>query len=432
VTVLDLSCARDGQSAEVTAGGGFWDGSDVFPIRQYNRDSKLPKLSGCGMPYGDREDDGSTWTPVFAVEGEWRAKLASCESRHACDRCTPIFERESRLRWFWHFRQAEKAGCRLVHVALTVPHSVADDLVWLRERLVEQFDSLRRSRAWRRLQVADWVRIAHVRVTRVNGWHVHLHLVLIIRAGVEPDLVAWLPEVRAAWRKRLIGAGFKATNNRHGVFARVFRSALEALYPWHWAERKDEGSPYDPPDYEAQSHLDDLHSYEVDHGFDRDEDGEGSWSVWDLARAAIGGDAWAHVRWLEFVHATYGQQVVSCSDRLDEVWQEVGMDEVAAEVAATAKPPLPVDAEPVVLVGNKLVARAVIAGVWAAGLRAGSSSGVLAAAGVWAEALGCPVLVDVDARGVPLIWADSIGPPGSGAGSVSLLCSEADLVEASV
>jgi hypothetical protein len=431
VTVLDLSCTRDGESAVVTNSDGFWDGSDDFPVRAYNRRLGLPTLAGCGMPYSAREDDGSTWTPVFAPEGEWRARLQSCRGQWACDRCVPVRERESRLRWLWHFRQAEKAGCQLVHVTLTLPHSVGDDLVSLRERLVEQFDSLRRSKAWRKLQVADWTRILHVRLSRVNGWHVHLHLVLIIRAGVEPDLVTWLPEVRAAWRKRLIGAGFKATNGKHGVFARVFRSALDALYPWHWAERKDEGSPYDPPDYEAQGHLDGP-SYEVDHGFDRDDDGEGSWSVWDLARAAIGGDAWAHVKWEEFVHATYGQQVVSCSDRLDEVWQEVGVAEVAAELAESAKPPLPDDAEPVVLVGNKLVARAVIAGVWARGLRAGSSSGVLAAAGVWAEALGCPVLVDVDARGVPLIWADSIGPPGSGVGSVSLLCSEVELERASV
>jgi hypothetical protein len=342
----------------------------------------------------------------------------------------------------------------LVHIRLSVPHRLSDPLKPMLGRLRVAYRGLVRSAVWRRAGFVDQVRVLHMKWGRRAGFHPHLHVTALVRPGHDFDLEAVLPELQGAWRDRLVKAGFKRVSSRNGLFGRVFSSVLDALYAWRRDDDGPEGDAYHP-----QKHLDEVHdytnSYEVDHGFDRDDD-EGSWSPFDIARAAIAGDAHAFRLWEELADALYGQPVVVPSKRLKEVWSVVGEAVVAGRVAsAVAELPLvpaslpdsaPVSSSdagpdsdllvaeplvPVALVGNRLVGRAVSAGCWHAGLNAGGAGGVLAAAEFWSTALACNVLVDVDSRGIPLIWADAIGPPGRGrrgGGSVAVLCDVRDLV----
>jgi hypothetical protein len=442
----------DGPSPSVTVDDHLWDRDGAYPIREMNRRLPYPKLARCGMPYGARTGDSDGgWTPVLERGGDWVARLASCENV-LCDRCRGRVMAESRARFEWHFSEHVAAGGELVHIRLSVPHRVSDPLKPMLRGLRAAYRGLVRSAVWRRAGFVDQVRVLHVRWSPRAGFHPHLHVTVLVRPGHELDLEAVLPELQGAWRDRLVRAGFRRVSSRHGLFGRVFGSVLDALYAW----RGDDDEPGDDY-YEPQKHLDGVHdyshSYEVDHGVDRDDEDEGSWSPFDIARAAIGGDAHAFRLWEELADALYGHPVVVPSKRLNEVWAVVGESVVAGRVASVVaglplvpaslpdpgpevesvsgevSEPLVVEPlVPVALVGNRLVGRAVSAGCWHAGLVVGAELGVLAAAEFWSEALACHVLVDVDSRGVPLVWADSIGPPGRCAGgSVAVLCDVRDL-----
>ena len=219
---------------------------------------------------------------------------------------------------------------------------------------------------------------------------------------------------RVGWRDRAWRAARSRTSRSGGLFARVFSSALDALYPWHWADDSDDDDHHPNSDLHPQSHLTDgPNPYEPDHGFGEDPDER--FGMWDVGRAAAGdhravpcGGSWCH--------AVSGRHVVTCSDMLDRVWAKHLL-----EVGDVSESPEPAGGGGVVpapefTVGNRLVSRAASLGAWDAALlhassvRAGGGSGADAVANYLSSALGCRVFVDLDAD-LTRVWADDIGPP---------------------
>lgn len=429
-------CTPDGQSPATTVGDHFWDGLGDYPVRRLNRRVGNPKLAGCGRPYGETTDGGravgSAWTPVFETGGKWRARLASCESQWGCDRCTPIEMSKSRARFQIQFEDHVAGGGQLLHLGLSLPHHRGSKLKDMIGALRSEFRELRRSKAWADARIVDWVRVQHLTWSPEHGFHPHYHVTALIPAGVELDLSVMIPDLQAAWKDRLFRAGYQRAS-RHGLFGRVFSSALDALYAW---QRDEDDDPEEDGTYHPNWNIGREHDYHPMSSAWGDEDGSGereSWSPFDIARAAERGDALMFRLWEEIVEAMYRVRVVVASDGLEEAWQFMSSSPASepvvsgfeAEVVEVER----VLAEPVVKVGNKLVARAVDYGCWSQGLEVGSAGGVLAAAEFWSAALACPVLVDVGADGIPLIWAEAIGPPRRGPAEprVSVLCREVDL-----
>lgn len=430
-------CTPDGQSLATTVGDHFWDGLGDYPVRRLNRRVGTPKLAGCGRPYGETTDGGravgSAWTPIFATGGKWRARLASCESQMLCDRCQPVEMAKFRARFVAQFSDHLAGGGQLMHLRLGLPHHRGSKLKDLLRDMKAEFRELRRSKAWADARIVDHCRVLHIRWSPESGWNVHYHVTALIPAGVELDMESTVPDLQASWKDRLFRAGYKRAS-RHGLFGRIFAGALDAVYAFQ--EDRDE-SDEDRWRYHPQAGLDVDRDYSPQIGSDWDDDGEEderySWSPLDVGRAAAAGDKLAFRLWQELVEAMYRVRVVVASDGLDEAWAFMNGSDAelpaVSEFEAEAVEVERVLAEPVVKVGNKLVARAVDYGCWSQGLEVGSSGGVLAAAEFWSAALACPVLVDIGGDGIPLIWAEAIGPPRRGPAEprVSVLCREVDL-----
>lgn len=336
---------------------------------------------------------------------------------------------KSRARFQMQFTDHLVGDGKLLHIGLSIPHHRRMRLKPLMEAMKLGFRELRRSKAWADARIVDWVRVIHLTWSEEFGWHVHYHITALVPAGVELDMGTTVPDLQASWRDRLFRAGFQRASNR-SLFGKVFGIALHALYAWQ--EDPDE---VDEPDmtYHPQAGLDSDRDYSPKIGDGWDGDDQGGWSPFDIARAAEGGDAQSYRLWQELLEAMYRVRVVVESEGLREAWEFMnGSDSevpVCAELQAEAERVEREVAVPVVKVGNKLVARAVDYGCWSQGLEVGSESGVLAAAEFWSAVLACPVLVDVGADGVPLIWAEAIGPPRRAPAEprVSVLCREVDL-----
>jgi hypothetical protein len=105
----------------------------------------------------------------------------------------------------------ENSGGQLVMGTLTMRHHRGHSLVSEWDALQSAWNSILRSRVWKkwldRLGSPGLVRVVEVTFGD-NGWHVHLHFVLLVSGAGAPDLVrafgAWLTE---KWVRALDSAG---------------------------------------------------------------------------------------------------------------------------------------------------------------------------------------------------------------------------------
>lgn len=345
------------------------------------------KLGGCG-----RVCEGGSQVPVYAHEGRWLpGSLATCDNMLLCDFCGPRKRAESAARFEWHFADWLAAGGTLLHLRLSIPHRRGDSAADLLAALKASEVELRKSPAWRRARIVDWVRVLDVTFTDANGWNLHYHVTAFVPARVAVDIERTTNELQGAWRDGLIKRGYRASK-RHGLFARVFGSTFEALYAWREKDDDDEADGDDRYHPMADRTDDRYHPMH-----DR-----GSVSLTELATAAIDADdqqAWR--LWEELCRALKGVPVVKASRMLDRLWK--------AHQADMGEPE-PVDiGEPVALVDARLWERARREGCTQLGLQVGSSFGVEAMAQWWATELG--VKVQLYEESTPrLVLAN--GPPG--------------------
>lgn len=75
-----------------------------------------------------------------------------------------------------------KAGERLLMFTLTVQHTPADRLAWLRKLLTKAWARLIR-RKWWRDNIGAYHRVVEVELTTGGGWHPHFHVLVRVRKG---------------------------------------------------------------------------------------------------------------------------------------------------------------------------------------------------------------------------------------------------------
>lgn len=169
--------------------------------------SELHRLRGCGR--GRR-------APVVGVRyspgiGAGFSGLVTCGSVWACPVCSAKILARRSLELGAGLLAWEAAGGRLVMGTLTMRHHRG-------HRLTEQLDALQRawngvtgSRVWRkwraRLRSPGYVAVPEI-TYGANGWHAHLHFVLLIDQGDDDDSMTefsgWLT---AKWARLLEAAG---------------------------------------------------------------------------------------------------------------------------------------------------------------------------------------------------------------------------------
>jgi len=107
--------------------------------------------------------------------------LAAATCKHKiCPVCNALKSRRIRS-GYWQFFTAHDGLLTqydFFHLVLTVPHSLADSLTEVYDKLIVAFNELRKTRQWRQ-QV--WAGLRNVETTSgANGWHVHIHSLLLV------------------------------------------------------------------------------------------------------------------------------------------------------------------------------------------------------------------------------------------------------------
>ena len=106
-------------------------------------------------------------------------------------------------------------------LTLTMPHDFGQPLDQLFGTVRAAFTSLVSGRAWGvnkgRFDLAHWVRAYDVTIGP-NGWHPHLHVVVLGRRGLSAhELTDLEGDLFARWRNTITAKGFRAPSREHGI-----------------------------------------------------------------------------------------------------------------------------------------------------------------------------------------------------------------------
>lgn len=151
-------------------------GWDAVPFR---------RTASCGHALGDV---GVAWST--AADACYPTNVATCGSVWACPVCSAKI-RASRTADVEHLAGWHTSGGgRLLMVTLTLSHGADDSLAHLVDGLIEAWRSVQRDREWRRLRRGLVGFTKSLEVThgfsdagQGNGWHPHLHLLLLVPAS---------------------------------------------------------------------------------------------------------------------------------------------------------------------------------------------------------------------------------------------------------
>lgn len=198
----------------------------------------LQRVSTCGrVPL---TEDGAVY--LRARMGDDRKAgfggLATCGSVWGCPVCsakvavTRISELDRLLRW-----NAERGGS-VAMATFTMSHHKGQRLKTLWDALGGAWTYMTQGRAaqdgpWRRLRAVELGGDGYVRATEVtygeNGWHVHIHLLMLFDQPISPTTAACLADqLYKPWARGLELHGLSASR-AHGVDVRVCSGAAESL-----------------------------------------------------------------------------------------------------------------------------------------------------------------------------------------------------------
>jgi hypothetical protein len=186
--------------------------------------STLQRVRDCGrvsvLPGGNVALVVSDGVPGQRVAG-WRG-LASCGSVWACPRCSAVIgqHRAGELRealdaWRGH-------GGTAALLTLTIRHHRGQRLADLWDAVAKSFSRLVAGRPWKRFKgatgLAGVVRVAEVTHGAVSGFHVHLHVLLVLDAPKGPfeahlAVLSARGPVLAAWQRIVARRGYSAVED---------------------------------------------------------------------------------------------------------------------------------------------------------------------------------------------------------------------------
>lgn len=176
--------------------------------------------------------------------------LVSCSNVWLCPVCSARIsaKRRDELNHLLGWARAE--GHAVVMLTLTMRHGQADKLAELLDALRMANASFRQSRAFRRLGLVGSVTATEV-THGANGFHPHLHCVLILPASIG-DACAAIEALRPEWMRSLAkagrdgnGAAFQVQNaSATGDYVAKFGAAEEIALGRCKAGRKGSRSPW--------------------------------------------------------------------------------------------------------------------------------------------------------------------------------------------
>lgn len=236
-TVTD-GLARTQRRREKFAAGRFlWSESSLKRLRSCGRVS-VTETGGVGV----RVTPGDSGGNVGGFSG-----LASCGSVWSCPRCAGkiLAHRQTELASALHRHTSD--GGQLAMLTLTLRHDKSQSLRELWDLLAACWRSVTSGKGWEMIKarygapiieqdrygqlrvggLLDWVRITEA-THGSNGWHVHLHVGLILPASATPSSADDLgAEIFARWRRAVERRGYRTPTHRHGFDVRFAGSDSE-------------------------------------------------------------------------------------------------------------------------------------------------------------------------------------------------------------
>lgn len=253
-------------------------------------------------------------------------------------------------------------------VTLTVPHHAWNSLSHLRENVADGWRRLIRGAPWERFKDRYGV-IGFIRAMEVthgkNGWHPHLHVLLLGDAVVDVDAMRdWLAE---RWARIIARLGLADENKAWDVY----EHGVEA----HKCERAETAG-----DYLGKWGCDaELAKWHTKQGRGKNR------SPWDLLADAADGDREAQILWRAFAHAFAGTKHMTWSHGLRERF--LSAPELTDQQITAMEHDIPAE-EVIALTGETIVGK-LRRGVWVRVVRAGLAVDLLeqVEAGGWQAAL---------------------------------------------
>lgn len=271
-----------------------------------------PAVCGCGTPADYPGAPGRVNIHLRpAPRGTTRAGVSGvyrCGSPWLCPVCAPkkAVERKERVRRA--VEAAQEQGMLVVAVALTAHHTAKQTLAEVKGLIEDASRSARAGREWTKIQrehgILGVVVGKESTISRLNGWHYHQHLLLIIDPTSEVVDTAIAAEDENASLREAAEAAGRAVADR---YAAEIRQAGGWLSKEHGVKIRVCDNPEQAGDYAAKGSA----AWEAAGGPSKAQTraAEGqSLTPWDLAELAFSGDEWAKRMWAEYVEVMPGTQ----------------------------------------------------------------------------------------------------------------------------
>lgn len=251
-----------------------------------------------------------------AVELQWREHaggevsgslfgLVSCKSVWACPVCSARISNVRRDEMNTLLAWSREQGHAVVMLTLTARHNSKTALAPFLDDLKEAARRLRQSRAFRGLGLIGSVAATEVTHGR-NGWHPHLHLLLVVPLA-PADALSAVELLRDEWSRSLVKFGRDC--NAAGFQVQAASAAGDYVAKFGAGEELA------------------LGNVKLGRG--------GSRSPWQLLSDATAGDKRACALWVEFALAFKGRRQLQWSNGLKLL---CGVGEVSDDQAADAEP----------------------------------------------------------------------------------------------
>lgn len=293
-------------------------------LRQGLRDfTRVRRVAWCGR-ISPRFEGARVRTPEIRLARDgaaYVAGVATCGSVWCCPVCSARKRTERALEAAGRFGAWQRSGGSLVLLTLTLPHGIGDRCAELMSVLKLGWRAVFSGRPYRQdredFGIHHWFRGWDATYGR-HGWHPHLHAVLLLNQGLDPEARAALERrISTRWIRAIRDAGHRPPNDRNGAVLTSGESPLALAR--YLAKAPDlMGVALEV----AAPHL-------------KSSNAMGPFTILDRA---VKGDARARRLWHEWEQATMGQHFTQWSrgakGALDDLCAEaeIGEDEAARVV----------------------------------------------------------------------------------------------------
>jgi Replication protein len=258
--------------------------------------------------------------------------LTTCGSVWICPVCNAKVMARRTLEIGSAVALAQLAGYKIAFLTLTMRHNSGQSLAELWDALSYAWGVVTAGKPWlktkKRFGVLGFLRAVEVTVSYLNGWHVHIHCLVVLDAN-NPDVVGLQAAMFDRWKAALVRKGLDAPTMA-GQDARLLDGPADFALSQYLTKAQDQGRV---TERNIGLELTSSQSKHVRSDF-------GTRTPWVLLDEWFGdGDADSAELWFEFEKSSKGRRQLTWSRGLREllgIVTEKSDEEIAAEEIGTA------------------------------------------------------------------------------------------------